>query len=119
MSRISDRFRKSRKKSKAHWPTESQLRVLKLIKSGYSPKALSEKLNIPVQTYYHWRRMWKNAPKKNLNFIEVPVSDKLKDPLTAKNEEELPQLSSVIVFPNGVRVENVNAEIILRLIRAV
>ena len=85
LSKISENFKKN-KKPKSRWPAEFQLRVLKLIENGYSPKALSEKLNIPGQTYYHWRRVWKNAPKKNLNFIEVPVSDKLSDASVDKKE---------------------------------
>lgn len=77
LSKISFNFRKN-KRPKSRWPVEFQLRVLKLIENGYSPQALSQKLEIPVQTYYHWRRVWKNTPKKNLNFIELPISDKRK-----------------------------------------
>lgn len=116
LSRMADRFRKNKKTSKAHWPTELQIRVLKLIESGYSPQALSKKLNIPAQTYYHWRRIWK---KKNFNFIEVPVSDKLEDSAVGEKNSSLSNLSTALVFPNGTRVENISEEAILRLIRAV
>lgn len=108
LSRISANFTKN-KKPKSRWPAEFQLRVLKLIENGYSPKVLSEKLNIPVQTYYHWRRVWKNAPKKNLNFIEVPISDKLSDPAVDKKEVIHIQTSK------GTRLE-MNIEIFEKLI---
>ena len=116
LSQISDRFRKNKKREKAHWPTEFQLRVLKLIESGYSPRALSQKLNIPPQTYYHWRRFWK---KKNLKFIAVPVSDKLKDSTYEQKTPNPVGLSTVLIFPNGVRVENISSELLTELLRAI
>jgi hypothetical protein len=62
LSRISENFRKN-KGPKSKWPAEFQLRVLRLIDFGFSPQALAKKLKIPVQTYYHWRRVWKKRPK--------------------------------------------------------
>ena len=90
--------------------------MLKLIESGYSPHALSQKLNIPVQTYYHWRRSWK---KKNLKFIAVPISDKLDDAVSSENRANVTQLATVLIFPNGTRVDNISEELLLRLARAV
>lgn len=117
LSRISENFRKS-KKPKSKWPVEFQLRVLKLIEMGLSPQVLSKKLNIPVQTYYHWRRLWKNSPKKNLNFLEIPISDNLKgQPSLQKEGPQGPPLSSVIVLPSGARIENVSADVVVRILK--
>lgn len=123
LSKISFNFRKN-KKPKSRWPVEFQLRVLKLIENGYSPQALSQKLEIPVQTYYHWRRVWKNAPKKNLNFIEVPISDKLEDSLPGQKQDLLPvdnqtTQQAIIIFPNGIRIENVSSILIERILSAI
>lgn len=123
LSKISFNFRKN-KKPKSRWPVEFQLRVLKLIENGYSPQALSQKLEIPVQTYYHWRRVWKNAPKKNLNFIEVPISDKLEDSLPGRKQDLLPvdnqtTQQAIIIFPNGIRIENVSRILIERILSAI
>lgn len=122
LSKISFNFRKN-KKPKSRWPVKFQLRVLKLIENGYSPQALSQKLEIPVQTYYHWRRVWKNTPKKNLNFLEIPISDKLKDSPPDQKQDLLPvdnqtTQQAVIIFPNGIRIENVSSVLIERILSA-
>jgi transposase-like protein len=119
LSRISENFRK-KKGPKSKWPAEFQLRVLRLIDFGFSPTALARKLKIPVQTYYHWRRVCKERPKLGPSFIEVPVSDKLKGPLTPKSSvghTESISSSMVLVFPSGVRVENVIEEFCLRALK--
>lgn len=120
--RISEKFRKN-KKTKSRWPAEFQLRVLRLIEEGYSPTVLSKKLNIPVQTYYHWRRVWKNSPKKNLNFIELSNEnpDKLKNSPSAKKQETLsnqrrPSMATILL-PNGAQIENVSTEIIFKALQ--
>lgn len=123
LSKISFNFRKN-KNAKSRWPADFQLRVLKLIENGYSPQALAKKLNIPVQTYYHWRRVWKNTPKKNLNFIEVPISDNLEDSLPSQKQSVLPAdnqatQQAVIIFPNGIRIENVSSSMIERILSAI
>jgi len=119
LSKISFNFRKN-KKAKSRWPADFQLRVLKLIENGYSPQALAKKLNIPVQTYYHWRRVWKNTPKKSLNFIEVPISDKLEDSLPSQKQSVLSvDNQAIIIFPNGIRIENVSNSMIERILSAI
>lgn len=120
LSRISENFRKN-KKPKSKWPVEFQLRVLRLIEEGYSPTALSKKLNIPVQTYYHWRRLWKNAPKKN--FIELPAENhdilKSSSPTQKHTEPSAEQKtgSATIHLPGGAVIESVSLEIIFKVLQ--
>ena len=119
LSRISKTFRKKRG-PRARWPAEFQLRVLQLIDFGFSPQALSKKLCIPVQTYYHWRRMWKNRPTLGPNFIEVPVSGKLKGSSEEEKREvpsDLERPGMTLIDQNGLRIENVSEEFCLRILK--
>ncbi len=86
LARRSTRLRTKNKKSKLKWPTDFQLQALNLLEQGFSAQHLTKELNIPMQTFWHWRRIWKNTPKKKLNFIEMPISDKLSDSLVDKKE---------------------------------
>jgi|GEM_PF-6142827 len=125
-------FRKN-KRANSRWPEEFQFKVLQIVESGYSFEKLSAELKIPIQTIYHWRR-WYKHPKyeasksyllpalkenKKSRFRKVSVSAKLKDLSFDQNQEAHLQLSTVIIFSNGSRVENISEEILLRLLRAV
>ena len=86
LSRRSTRLRAKNKKSKIKWPTDFQLRAVKLLEQGFSAQHLTKELNIPLQTFWHWRRLYKNTPKNNLHFIEMPVCDKLESSSVDKKE---------------------------------
>lgn len=103
LERRSERLKKSAKSKKIKWPVDYQLRVLKLLEQGYSPQFLTSKLNIPVQTFYHWRRFWKTKAQdgtlKKLNFHEVSISDNLEDSTVDKKE------LIHIAFPKGAIIQ--------------
>lgn len=90
LARRSERLRKSAKSKKIKWPVDYQLRVLKLLGQGYSQQFLTSKLNIPMQTFWHWRRLWKTKTQdgllKNLHFQELPISDNLEGSDVDKKE---------------------------------
>lgn len=128
-----ENFRKN-KSAKSRWSEEFQFKVLQIIESGYSVEKLSRELKISVQTLYHWKRRWPKHPKyeasksyllpnlnkaKKQNFRKVKISDKLVNCPAVQNPTKPSMLSTVIILPNGVRVENISEEILTRLLYAI
>jgi hypothetical protein len=117
ISQIFSQFRSEVPGRRSAWPESLKSRVLELNRSGMTFAKIARHTKVPYYTILRWRDEKRGPSFRVMNVVDKRKIATVTVASTAASESvTVAETQTVVIFPNGVRIEGVSRDLLRELV---